>query len=119
MEQVVVPWTFRLSILVSYSVAKNSVNYLINCTIKYFRSVIITYYDPGVDSASNRKEYEESYGGGGERPHKADYHTANGEPIVWQMWEPLPLTTVWAPTACYRDSFTFYLIPYWIYKKKI
>jgi hypothetical protein len=22
------------------------------------------------------------------------------------MWEPLPLTTLWASTACYRDSFT-------------
>jgi hypothetical protein len=25
------------------------------------------------------------------------------------MWEPRPLTTLWAFTACYRDSFTFYL----------
>jgi hypothetical protein len=24
------------------------------------------------------------------------------------MWEPRPLTTLWAFTACYRDSFTFY-----------
>jgi hypothetical protein len=23
------------------------------------------------------------------------------------MWEPLRLTTLWASTACYRDSFTF------------
>jgi hypothetical protein len=25
------------------------------------------------------------------------------------MWEPRPLTTLWAFTACYRDSFTFLL----------
>jgi hypothetical protein len=25
------------------------------------------------------------------------------------MWEPWHLTTPWTPTACYRDSFTFYL----------
>jgi hypothetical protein len=25
------------------------------------------------------------------------------------MWEPRSLTTLWAFTACYRDSFTFYL----------
>jgi hypothetical protein len=24
------------------------------------------------------------------------------------MWEPRPLTTLWAFTACYRDSFTFF-----------
>jgi hypothetical protein len=24
------------------------------------------------------------------------------------MWEPRYLTTQWASTACYRDSFTFY-----------
>jgi hypothetical protein len=26
------------------------------------------------------------------------------------MWEPQPLTLLWAFTACYRDSFTF--LPY-------
>jgi hypothetical protein len=26
------------------------------------------------------------------------------------MWEPRHLTTLWAFTACYRDSFTFYLL---------
>jgi hypothetical protein len=25
------------------------------------------------------------------------------------MWEPRPLTPLWAFTACYRDSFTFFL----------
>jgi hypothetical protein len=26
------------------------------------------------------------------------------------MWEPRPLTTLWASTTCYRDKFTF--LPY-------
>jgi hypothetical protein len=26
------------------------------------------------------------------------------------MWEPRPLTPLWAFTACYRDSFTFTLL---------
>jgi hypothetical protein len=25
------------------------------------------------------------------------------------MWEPRPLTTLWAFTACYTNSFTFFL----------
>jgi hypothetical protein len=29
------------------------------------------------------------------------------------MWDPQRLTTLWAFTACYRDSFTFYFYP-WI-----
>jgi hypothetical protein len=37
----------------------------------------------------------------------ADKLTAICEPIVYKMWEPRRLTTVWAFTACYRDSFTF------------
>jgi hypothetical protein len=28
------------------------------------------------------------------------------ELIVCKMWEPRRLTTLWAYTACYRDSFT-------------
>jgi hypothetical protein len=51
-------------------------------------------------------------GGGGDkgRPARtADNLTAICEPIVEKMWEPLRLTTLWASTACYRDSFTFYL----------
>jgi hypothetical protein len=32
------------------------------------------------------------------------------------MWEPRRLTTLWAFTACYRDSFT---LPYWLKKQKI
>jgi hypothetical protein len=25
--------------------------------------------------------------------------------IVYKMWEPRRLTTLWAPSTCYRDSF--------------
>jgi hypothetical protein len=46
------------------------------------------------------------YLGGKARPaHKADNLTAICEPIVWKMWEPQPLTPLWAFAACYRDSF--------------
>jgi hypothetical protein len=31
------------------------------------------------------------------------------------MWEPRRLTTLWASTACYRDSFTFYLHIFYFY----
>jgi hypothetical protein len=27
------------------------------------------------------------------------------------MWEPQSLTTLWASTACYRDTFFFYIFP--------
>jgi hypothetical protein len=48
--------------------------------------------------------------GGKVRPaHKADNLTAICEPIIYKMWEPRDVTTLWAPTACYRDSFTFYI----------
>jgi hypothetical protein len=52
-------------------------------------------------------------GGGKGRPkRKADNLTAICEPNVYKMWEPRRLTTLWALTACYRDSFTFiYLLP--------
>jgi hypothetical protein len=48
-------------------------------------------------------------GGKGRQARGADNLTAICEPIVWKMWEPLRLTTLWAFTACYRDSFTFFL----------
>jgi hypothetical protein len=31
------------------------------------------------------------------------------------MWEPRPLTPLWAFTACYRDSFTLLLLSYHLY----
>jgi hypothetical protein len=45
--------------------------------------------------------------GGKEGVRKADNLTAICEPIVWKMWEPRRLTTLWASAACYWDSFTF------------
>jgi hypothetical protein len=47
---------------------------------------------------------------GGLLARKADNLTAICEPIVWRMWEPRRLTTLWASTACYRDSLNFYVI---------
>jgi hypothetical protein len=44
--------------------------------------------------------------GKGRRERKADCFTAICEPIVWKMWEFRRLTTLWASTASYRDSFT-------------
>jgi hypothetical protein len=34
---------------------------------------------------------------------------SKGRSIAWKMWEPQNLTILWAFTACYRHSFTFYL----------
>jgi hypothetical protein len=63
----------------------------------------------GVDSTSNRNEYEEYswkvLGGKGRPVSKSDNLTAIYEPIVEKMWEPQHLTTLWASTACYRDTF--------------
>jgi hypothetical protein len=42
----------------------------------------------------------------------ADNLTAICEPIFYTMWEPWRLTTLWASTACYKDSFTFILEKY-------
>jgi hypothetical protein len=47
-------------------------------------------------------------GGKGRPTLKADYLTAICEPSVYKMWEPRTLKTLWAFTACYRDSFTFF-----------
>jgi hypothetical protein len=40
---------------------------------------------------------------------KVDNLTAICEPTVQKIWEPRRLTTLWASTACYRDSFTLYI----------
>jgi hypothetical protein len=42
---------------------------------------------------------------------KGDNLTAICEPIVYKTWETRRLKTLWAFTACYRDSFTF-ILPY-------
>jgi hypothetical protein len=51
-------------------------------------------------------------GGKGRPACKADL-TAICEPIVYKMWDPRRLTTLWAFTACYRDSFA---LPFFIKK---
>jgi hypothetical protein len=33
--------------------------------------------------------------------------TAICEPTVYKMWQPRRPTTLWVPTACYRDNFIF------------
>jgi hypothetical protein len=46
-------------------------------------------------------------GGKGQPARKADDLTAICELIVYKMWEPRRLTTWWASTTCYSDSFFF------------
>jgi hypothetical protein len=57
-------------------------------------------------------------GGKGWLARGADNLTAICEPIVYKMWEPWHLTTLWAFMACYRDSFTFTLPLYMIVAQK-
>jgi hypothetical protein len=47
-------------------------------------------------------------GGKGQPALKADNLTANCEPIVYKIWQPQRLTTLWVSTAYYRDSFIRY-----------
>jgi hypothetical protein len=48
-----------------------------------------------------------NFPGGKEWPaRKADNFTVC-ESIVYKMWEPRPLTNLWASTACWRDRFAF------------
>jgi hypothetical protein len=42
-----------------------------------------------------------------ERPARKADLTSICEPIVYNMWEPRRLTSLWAYMAYYRDSFTF------------
>jgi hypothetical protein len=55
--------------------------------------------------------------GGKEQPARTvDNLTAICEPIVYIMWDPQRLTTLWASMACYRDNFTLPLpLPIRIY----
>jgi hypothetical protein len=46
-------------------------------------------------------------GGKGRPARGADNFTAICELIVYKMWEPRRLTTLWTFTACYRNSYTF------------
>jgi hypothetical protein len=50
------------------------------------------------------------HGGKGRPARGAENLTAICEPIVYKMWEPRRLTTLWAFTACYRDSLTFFFL---------
>jgi hypothetical protein len=47
------------------------------------------------------------FGGKGRPALKADNLTAIYEPIVYKLWEPQNLTTLWASTACYRDTYPY------------
>jgi hypothetical protein len=47
---------------------------------------------------------------------KADNLTAICELIVWKTWEPRRLTTLWAATVCYRNSFTFIMHEHWLFQ---
>jgi hypothetical protein len=51
--------------------------------------------------------------GGEERPaRKADNFTAICESIVYKMWEPRRLTTLWASMACYSYSLCIYVLTF-------
>jgi hypothetical protein len=56
-------------------------------------------------------------GGKGRPARGGDNLTAICEQTVYKMWEPRHLTTLWAFTGCYRDSFTFLL--FMIVKKRV
>jgi hypothetical protein len=49
-------------------------------------------------------------GSKGRPERKSDNLTAICELIVQKMWDPWRLTTLWASTVLYRDSFTFTLL---------
>jgi hypothetical protein len=57
-------------------------------------------------------------GGKGRPVHKADDLTAICEKIVYKMWQPQRLTTLWVSMICYRDSFTFTILLSWNFLKK-
>jgi hypothetical protein len=67
------------------------------------------HYGPGLDSASNRNEYQESsWGVKGGRGVGLTTLPLSVSQLSRKMWEPRHPTTLWAFTACYRDSFSFY-----------
>jgi hypothetical protein len=57
-------------------------------------------------------------GGKGRPAHKTDNLIAICEPIVYKMWKPRRLTTLWASTVCYRGTFTFLYICLWYHVSK-
>jgi hypothetical protein len=59
-----------------------------------------SHYGLGVDSTSNRNEYQESSCGGKERPaRKADNLPAIYEPILYTMCGPRQLTSIMPPRS--------------------
>jgi hypothetical protein len=49
-------------------------------------------------------------GGKGQPVRKVENLTAICEQTDYKMWEPRRLTTLWATTACYRDSCTCFTL---------
>jgi hypothetical protein len=44
----------------------------------------------------------------GRQTRKADNLTAICEPIIYKMWEPRYVTSLWVSTACHRNGFTLF-----------
>jgi hypothetical protein len=81
--------------------------------IRFFQFIELfqPHYSPGVDSASNRNEYQECSWEDKERPEsKADNLTVICEPIIYKMWAPRRLTTRWVFMAFYRKRFLFFAV---------
>jgi hypothetical protein len=55
---------------------------------------------------------------GGRLAREANNLSAICEPIVKKMWEPRRDTNLWASTAWYRDSFTFYYMSSVVFRGK-
>jgi hypothetical protein len=76
--------------------------------------ILLVALDPEVYSASNRNEYQKQKNNvSWSRPQpmrRAGNLTAISEPIVKTMWDPQHLTTLYASTACYGDTFTSFLL---------
>jgi hypothetical protein len=112
-------------VILSYAAGEHALAYLVEALCykpegrgiesRWGRFFQLTYsfqphYGPGVDSASNRNEYQESFwwqkaaGIHGWQPCR---HLR--VECLDQVWNPRRLTTLRAFTACYEDNFTFLL----------